>query len=59
MLGPGPEPIAHGLVRLSSDELRLVLGRKTSEIAEILGHRRAYEVIHRDDMVVFNGKKEE
>ena len=59
VMGAGPEPIARGLVRFSSDELRSVLGRKTSEIAEILGHRRAYEVIHRDDMVVFNGKKEE
>ena len=59
VLGTGPQPIARGLVRFSSDELRLVLGRKTSEIAEILGHRRTYEVIHRDDMVVFNGKKEE
>ena len=59
VLGTGSEPIARGLVRFSSDELRLVQGRKSSEIAEILGHRRAYEVIHRDDMVVFSGKKEE
>ena len=59
VVGTGSEPIARGLVRFSSDELRSVQGRKSSEIAEILGHRQAYEVIHRDDMVVFNGKKEE
>ena len=59
VLGTGSEPIARGLVMFSSDELRSVQGRKSSEIAEILGHRQAYEVIHRDDMVVFNGKKEE
>ena len=59
VVGTGSEPIARGLVRFSSDELRSVQGRKTSEIAEILGRRRAYEVVHRDDMVVFNRKKEQ
>ena len=58
VLGTGPEPIARGLVRFSSDELRTVQGRKTSEIVEILGSRQAYEIVHRDDMVVFNRKKE-
>ena len=59
VLGAGAEPIARGLVRFSSDELRTVQGRKTSEIAGILGPRQAYEVVHRDDMVVFNKKREE
>ena len=59
VVGTGSEPIARGLARFSSHELRSVQGRKSSEIAEILGPRQAYEVIHRDDMVVFNGKKEE
>ena len=58
VVGTGSEPIARGLVRFSSDELRSVQGRKTSEIAEILGRRQAYEVVHRNDMVVFNRKKE-
>ena len=59
VLGTGSEPIARGLVRFSSDEVRTVQGLKTSEIPEILGRRQAYEVVHRDDMVVFNRKKEE
>ena len=59
VLGAGSEPIARGLVRFSSDELRTVRGRKTSEISAILGRRRAYEVVHRDDMVVCNRKNKE
>lgn len=46
--------IARGLVRYSSGELNSVKGMKTSEIAQILGERQSYEVIHRDDMVLFH-----
>ncbi len=59
VMGAGSEPIARGLVRFSSHDLRAIQGRKSSEIAEILGPRQASEVIHRDDMVVFSGKKQE
>ncbi len=58
VVGTELEPIARGLVRFSADELRSVQGKKSSEIAEVLEDRQTYEVIHRDDMVVFNGKKE-
>ncbi len=43
---------ARGLTNFPSDELALVLGRKSSEFAEILGHRRYDEVIHRDNLVL-------
>ncbi len=57
VVGTESQPIAKGLVRFSAEELRSVQGKKSSEISEILGHRQAHEVIHRDDMVVFNGKR--
>lgn len=44
--------IARGLVQFSSEELLSIMGRKTPEVAAVLGKRRSYEVIHRDDMVV-------
>ena len=59
VLGAGSEPIARGLVRFSSNDLRSVQGRKTSEVASILGRRQTYEVVHRDDMVVFRRTREE
>lgn len=46
--------IARGLVRYSSGELNSVKGMKTSEITRVLGERQSYEVIHRDDMVLFH-----
>jgi glutamate 5-kinase len=46
--------IARGLVRYSSGELNSVIGMKTGEIARALGERQNYEVIHRDDMVLFH-----
>jgi glutamate 5-kinase len=46
--------IAVGLSQYSASELKAVLGRKTSEILILLGERQNLEVIHRDDMVVFD-----
>lgn len=46
--------IARGLVRYSSGELDSVKGMKTGEITRTLGERQSYEVIHRDDMVLFH-----
>lgn len=45
--------VARGLVRYSSRELDSVKGMKTGEIPRLLGDRQSYEVIHRDDMVLF------
>lgn len=43
---------ALGLTRYSAEDLQAIRGRKSHEIASILGPRDSYEVIHRDDMVV-------
>lgn len=44
--------IARGLVSYSSDDIRLIMGRKTNEIAGILGGEVYEEVVHRDNMVL-------
>ncbi|MCH8822490.1 MAG: glutamate 5-kinase [Planctomycetes bacterium] len=44
--------IARGLVNYPSEELRLVVGCRTDEIAEVLGSCEYEEVVHRDNLVV-------
>jgi glutamate 5-kinase len=51
-MGEGGEEFARGLVNYSSDEVRKIRGRKTSEIESILGYKYFDEVIHRDDLVL-------
>ena len=46
--------IARGFVEYSSEELRVIGGRKSSEIESLLGSKDADEVIHRDNMVVLS-----
>jgi glutamate 5-kinase len=45
--------IGRGLVNYSSEEIRRIMGCKTSAIAAILGGKEFDEVIHRDNLVVF------
>ncbi len=49
---PGGMEIARGLVRYGSEEVRKILGKKTSEVAAVLEGVEGAEVIHRDDLVV-------
>ncbi len=44
--------IAHGITRYSSSEARRIAGRRSSEIAGILGFEYASMLIHTDDMVL-------
>ena len=46
--------IAHGISRYSSGEARRIAGRKSSEIASILGFEYAAMLIHTDDMVLMH-----
>ncbi|MBN1687834.1 MAG: glutamate 5-kinase [Candidatus Omnitrophica bacterium] len=48
---PSGEVFGRGVVRYSSQELKRILGRKTSEIEEILGYKYQDEVIQRNDLV--------
>ncbi len=44
--------LAKGLVNYSAEDIRLILGKKTSQIGTILGHKDYDEVIHRDNLVL-------
>ena len=46
--------VARGLTRFGADDVRRIRGKKTPEVAEILGIDNGAVVIHRDDMVVLN-----
>lgn len=48
------EEIGRGLVNYSSHQLRRVAGLKSSEIENALGFKGPDEVIHRDNMVIYN-----
>jgi glutamate 5-kinase len=48
----GGRVVARGLVNFSAEEMALILGAGTEEIAARLGYPGAQEVIHRDDLVV-------
>ena len=41
-----------GLSAYASDDIRLIAGHKSTEIATILGYRGRDEIIHRDDLVL-------
>jgi glutamate 5-kinase len=49
--------IARGWVSFSSDDLRRIQGRRTSEIASILGLRDFDEAIHRDNLVLLERRE--
>jgi glutamate 5-kinase len=44
--------IARGLSNYGSDELRLIMGKKSSEFEKVLGRPSYAEVIHRDNLVI-------
>jgi len=50
------ELIARGLAEYSSEEVAKIKGRRTSEIAGILGAKDYDEVVHRDNMVLLGGE---
>ena len=52
VLGPDGREFARGLCAFSAADLGKVRGRRTAELAAILGAPSVDEVIHRDDLVV-------
>ncbi|MGY5764780.1 glutamate 5-kinase [Brachybacterium sp. DNPG3] len=49
---PEGRTIARGLVGFSSEELRVMAGRPTGELREVLGERYRKPAVHRDQLVV-------
>ena len=46
------DELARGLTAYSAQAARAIMGRKSSEIENILGYRGRVELIHRDDLVL-------
>lgn len=46
------EHLGIGLTRYTAAEARLIMGRKTSEIEDVLGYESRAALVHRDDLVV-------
>ena len=44
--------IARGLTSYSSEDIKKIMGSKTSDVESILGYKYSDEVIHRDDLAV-------
>lgn len=44
--------LAHGVARYNSDALRMIAGRHSQQIDEILGYEYGAVAVHRDDMIV-------
>jgi glutamate 5-kinase len=44
--------LAKGLVNFSSTDIRKIMGLKTSQIFQVLGHKDYDEIIHRDNLAI-------
>jgi glutamate 5-kinase len=52
LLGPTREPVARGLSAYAADELRLIAGKRSRDIASILGYCYGDEAVHRNDLML-------
>ena len=59
VLGPGSTVIGVGLSNYASEELQQIKGLRSGEIQGRLGYKDYDEVIHRDNLVMFNLEDEE
>lgn len=50
-IDPEGKKVGKGLTNYASDEIRKIMGKKTSEIEKYLGYKYSDEVIHRDNLV--------
>ncbi|MBX6392776.1 MAG: glutamate 5-kinase, partial [Burkholderiales bacterium] len=55
-IDPEGREIARGLVNYSAYESRRILGRPSQEIESILGYVDEAELIHRDNLVLTDGR---
>lgn len=54
-ISPEGKEVAVGLTNYSASEMMRIQGHRSSQIEGLLGYKGADEVIHRDNLVVFNG----
>jgi glutamate 5-kinase len=55
---PEGQEVARGLAAYSAADARRIMGHKSREIEAVLGYRGREELIHRDDLVVSEGRSE-
>jgi len=56
--GPDRNEIARGLAGLDSDEARLVMGKRSDAVIELLGAGNRAALVHRDNLVLIGAKEE-
>jgi glutamate 5-kinase len=54
--GEDKRPFARGMVNYASSDIELLKGKRSAEIATILGGKTFDEIVHRDNLVVVAGK---
>jgi glutamate 5-kinase len=54
VLGADGRELARGLIAYAADEARLIAGKQSQGIADVLGYRGRDEIIHRDDLVLID-----
>ncbi|MBO0869564.1 MAG: glutamate 5-kinase [Micromonosporaceae bacterium] len=59
LVDPAGVPVARGLVNYDANELPGLLGRSTVELAAALGPGYEKEVVHRDDLVLLGGTRDD
>lgn len=56
-VGDARGEFARGLSNFSSSDLRLIAGKHSSQIGQVLGHADFLEAIHRDNLIITEKKK--
>lgn len=57
IIDPDGQEIARGLASLDSEDARLVMGKRSDVMAELLGTGNRSEMIHRDNLVLVGAKE--
>jgi glutamate 5-kinase len=52
IVGPEGRVLARALVNYSSEDLKQIMGHRTGDIVNLIGHKDFDEVAHRDNMVL-------
>ncbi|MET3927856.1 glutamate 5-kinase [Devosia sp. 2618] len=58
VINPDGREIARGLAGLDSDEARLVMGKRSDAVVELLGAGNRAALVHRDNLVLVGAKEE-
>jgi glutamate 5-kinase len=55
--GSDSQPLARGVAAYSSDEIERLRGKRSADIASILGYAYADEIVHRNDLVLLPARR--